>query len=720
MKRLTPDFTKFAGCGRLVLAGALAAAVAGCTFSVLPTTPAGSEYVDAFDLSAASCGQGLTVAPCVSASGNPLTMGGKVYARGFGARPESAIRFLANGKVTAFDALVGIDDDAAKAGSGKSYGKPTATFRIWADGKIVWTVGPLKLGQKPVPVHVNLAGAREIVLETSGGPQWTALDAANADWAEALFTFDAGAKLEVSKDVDAIRQLGILTPPEKPEPQFNGADIWGVRPGRPVIFRIPVSGVRPMAFSAVGLPPGVTLDPAKGILRGVAPARAGDYDIAVTAKNAKGVARRMIRLAVGDTIALTPPMGWNSWNTLCYRLTAEKAMAAARAMEESGLGDHGWAYVNLDDWWEMNNSTSPRVEMRKADCNGREDVVGPAHDAKGRIIPNRSFPDMKALTDNIHSYGFKAGLYSSPGPLTCGKCEGSYGHEAQDAASWADWGFDYVKYDWCSYADVFKKETGKASFDKSSWEDPALRDAYIKPYRLMGECLKRQNRDILFSFCQYGMAHVEDWARAAGANCWRSWDDLKDGWSWMELAVESRVNADYWRFTGPGCWADPDMMIVGQQYSYGFDHATFLTPNEQYTHVSLWAMVCSPLLIGCDLTTMDDFTRNLLANDEVIAISQDRLGRPAKRIRHEDAESVWTRPLANGDTAVALVNRYPFAREIKVDFEELCLGEGEHFVRDCWTQTCEGRHSGFYAVEVPAHATKLIRVKPVNCRKCGE
>jgi alpha-galactosidase len=159
------------------------------------------------------------------------------------------------------------------------------------------------------------------------------------------------------------------------------------------------------------------------------------------------------------------------------------------------------------------------------------------------------------------------------------------------------------------------------------------------------------------------------------------------------------------------------MMIVGQQLSFGSDHNTYLTPNEQYTHVSIWAMLGSPLLIGCDLTTMDAFTKSILVNDEVIAVSQDRLGKTARRIRHEDAESVWVRPLANGFKAVALVNRYPFAREIRVSFEELGLS-GECWVKDLWTQKCEGKHSGFYVANVPAHAVKLFKTRPVDCRKC--
>ena len=159
---------------------------------------------------------------------------------------------------------------------------------------------------------------------------------------------------------------------------------------------------------------------------------------------------------------------WNSWNTLCHRLTQKDAMAAARALEESGLGNHGWSYVNLDDFWEMNNWT------KKGAGNYRPELVGPARDANGKILPNPTFPNMKELTDYIHSFGFKAGLYSSPGPRTCGGCEGSYGHELADAESWADWGFDYVKYDWCSYGDIFKKETGTGNWGREAWRDPKL------------------------------------------------------------------------------------------------------------------------------------------------------------------------------------------------------------------------------------------------------
>ena len=681
-------------------------------------------YVDEFDLSHSSCGFGKKTQAKRTVNGNVFSVRGKAFVRGFGSHPEGAVAFRSNGKVLAFDACVALDDESTNSipcrtakGMGSDY-DPEVVFKVWADGRIVWSSMEIRPGMKPADVHVNLAGAREIILETCSGRPWHDFVAANADWLDARFTCDAGATLEIADDPELFAQLGVLTPPQAKEPRINGADIWGVRPGKPIVFRVSTSGERPMNFSAKGLPQGVTLD-ARGVLRGVAPTAKGDYDIEVTAENAHGKATRTIRLAVGDTIALTPPMGWNSWNTLCYRLTADKVKAAAKAMDESGLANHGWAYVNLDDWWQMNNSGCPRGEMRKRDFGGRDDVTGPARDEKGKIIPNRSFPDMKGLADYIHSLGLKAGLYSSPGPRTCGECEGSLGHELQDAESWAEWGFDYVKYDWCSYQSIFKKETGYEAWDdERAYDDMSVRESYIKPYRLMWECLKKQNRDILYSFCQYGMAHTEQWARETGANCWRSWDDLKDTWPWMEIAIESRIRGEYHKYAGPGCWVDPDMMIVGQQLSFSFDHPSFLTPNEQYTHVSLWAMIGSPLLIGCDLTKMDSFTKNLLMNDEVIAVSQDRLGKVARRVRHIDAESVWVRPLTGGFTAVALVNRSPVAREMKVSFKELGV-ESRCWVKDLWRQKCEGKHAFDFTAVVPPHGTKLVKMRPVDCHKCS-
>ena len=664
------------------------------------------RYVDELDLSASYNCRGDKTGVRKSAAGTALSVASRTFGRGIGARAEGAVGFRLDGRVMSFDARVGVDDCALKLNRGDR--RPKVVFRVWTDGKVAWTSPTLVDGRLPVEAHVDLSGVRELVLETTTDAPWGAFDVAYGDWLDARITCADDAEIAPLGGAETMRQLGVLTPPEKAEPRINGADVWGVRPGKPVVFRVATSGERPMRFTAKGLPDGVTLDAEKGILRGTAPAQKGDYDIEVTAENAKGRATRTIRLAVGDVIALTPPMGWNSWNIWGERFTGEHAREAARAMDASGLGDHGWAYVNLDDFWTMNNSPQNK---------DRPELRGPARDAGGRILTNPSFPDMKALTDDIHALGFRAGLYSSPGPTTCGGCEGSYGHELQDAAQWAAWGFDYVKYDWCSYDETIKDERGGKPWYDGTWRDERG-ESKKRPYRLMQECLAKQDRDILYSFCQYGMGHAEEWARETGASTWRVWEDMKDSWAWMWRSVESRLGAEnYWKWSGPGCWIDLDMMLVGDQGSCGYVHPSFLTPNEQYTHVSLWCMLGSPLLIGCDLTKLDGFTRSLLVNDEVLAVSQDRLGKIARRIRRTDAEEVWSRPLSGGFTAVALVNKYPFAREITVTFAELGLG-GERWVKDLWTQKCEGRHSGSYTALVPPHATKLVKTRPVDCPKC--
>lgn len=684
----------------------------------MENTTATIRYVDEFDLTHSLCGFGKQTRPGLSVDGHPLTMEGTVYDHGFGIHPEGAVGFRLNGGVQAFDAIVGLDDDC-KTVPNKTPRRAQAVFRVWADGKVVFTTPTINEGQQPQTIHVNLCGVRECILETRSVAPWTGFEADNTDWADARFTCAADATIEILDDPRLFAQAGILTPPELPQPVFHGAQVWGVRPGHPVIFRVPVSGCRPMTFRAANLPDGVIFDAERGVLRGTAPAAPGNYPVTVTATNAYGVATRVIMLAVGDTICLTPPMGWNSWNIWGPRFNGEHAMDAARALDESGLGNYGWAYINLDDFWEMNNAGRPEL----AD---RPELVGPARDDEGRIIPNPSFPDMRKLTDTVHSYGFKAGLYSSPGKLTCGLCEGSLGHELEDATSYANWGFDYLKYDWCSYDEEFKKESGWSNW-AWTWRNPTepldkpapTTDQWAKPYRLMNQCLRKQNRDIVFAFCQYGCGEVEKWGKEAGANVWRSWQDLKDTWVWMENAIEGTpAGVQPWTYAKPGCWPDPDMMIIGQQRSFGNTHPTCLTPNEQYTHVSIWAITAAPMLIGTDLTRLDPFTRSLLTNHQVIAISQDPLGRAARRVRYDDTAYIWTRELGNGDLAVAIVNRFPLGREMSVSFTELGIG-GEWNVLDCWSNQNEGPRSDSYAAFIPPHGVKLLRLSQVACPRCN-
>ena len=281
-------------------------------------------------------------------------------------------------------------------------------------------------------------------------------------------------------------------------------------------------------------------------------------------------------------------------------------------MVNSGLINHGWTYVNVDDFWEKN--------ARQA--NSDPTMAGPHRTPDGEIIPNGRFPDMQALADYIHSKGLKAGLYSSPGPTTCGGCEASYQHEAQDAQTWAKWGFDYIKYDLCSYTQT---PEGRANNPSASPKNAEI------PYKILGDALKNVDRDILFSLCQYGQQNVGAWAQDVGGNSWRTTGDIRAAWGSVTQIMDQQIGREI--YAGPGHWNDPDMLVVGRTaIGSGNNPTQGLTPNEMYTHYSAWILLDAPMLIGCDMTKMDDFTKGLLSNDEVLAVNQDPLGKEAVRL----------------------------------------------------------------------------------------
>jgi alpha-galactosidase len=479
-----------------------------------------------------------------------------------------------------------------------------------------------------------------------------------------------------------------LTPPSPATPQIHSAKIFGVRPGHPLLYTIAATGDRPMTFTADGLPGGVKLDSATGQITGAVPRR-GTYQVTLHARNALGDATRPLRIVVGDKIALTPPMGWNSWNCFGPAVTEEKVKAAADAMVRSGLANHGWTYINVDDCWQagVQTNTAP--------------ILPPTRDAAGMILSNPLFPDMKAMADHIHRLGLKAGLYSSPGPETCGGFAGSYRHEKQDARQYAAWGFDYLKYDWCSYKKIYAKQDGNQGLA-----------GLQRPYRIMRAALAKTDRDIVFSFCQYGMGDVWKWGEAAGGNTWRTTDDIDDSWGAMVRNSNRQIGLG--RYAGPGHWNDPDMLVVGG-VGWGADqHPSRLTPDEQYFHISLWALQGAPLLIGCDLTKLDPFTLGLLTNDEVIEVSQDPMGKVADTIVGGDEEtlvSTWARPLEDGSFAVGLFNRSDKAEYGLVRWEELKI-TGPHTVRDLWRQKDLGVFPDKFGTDVPAHGVVLVRIIP--------
>jgi alpha-galactosidase len=411
----------------------------------------------------------------------------------------------------------------------------------------------------------------------------------------------------------------------------------------------------------------------------------GEYRVTLGAKNALGTAERKLKVVCGPQIGLTPALGWNSWNCFAGAVTAEKVKAAADAMVKSGLINHGWTYINIDDYWEV-----------KPSATGDPTLQGPQRDDKGRIVPNPRFPDMKGLADYVHGLGLKIGLYSGPGPLTCGGCVASYQHEQQDAQSYGEWGFDYLKYDWCSYGDIERGDTLAG---------------YKKPYQVMRAALDKVPRDILYSLCQYGMGDVWQWGAEVGGNSWRTTGDITDTWS--SMAGIGFAQAGHEKFAGPGHFNDPDMLVVGLVGWGPSLHPTHLTPNEQYTHISLWCLLCSPLLIGCDMTRLDDFALNLLTNDEVLEVSQDPLGRQAGRVAQDGSLELWAKDMEDGSKAVGLFNRSEFEATVKATWQALGLN-GKQKVRDLWRQKDLGMFASQYETKVQRHGVVLVRLWPAQ------
>ena len=456
-----------------------------------------------------------------------------------------------------------------------------------------------------------------------------------------------------------------------------------------------------MTFAVDGLPAGLQFDAQSGRITGKLD-KEGEYVVTLHAKNALGQAERKLKIVCGPQIGLTPAMGWNSWNCFANAVTEERIKAAADAMVNSGLINHGWTYINIDDFWQVHRDSQDKT------------LQGPHRAADGRILPNPRFPDMKALTDYVHDKGLKIGIYSSPGPWTCGGCVGSFDHELQDAQQYAEWGFDYLKYDWCSYSPNLETNRGSTNWNPNSVRNlsgtPNDRAKLMLPYKLMQEALLKQPRDILYSLCQYGTGNVWEWGTEVGGNSWRTTGDIND--SWGSMANIGFRQAGHEKYAGPGHFNDPDMLVVGK-VGWGRLHPTRLTPNEQYTHISLWCLLASPLLIGCDMTQLDDFTLGLLTNDEVLDVNQDPLGRQAARVTQNGMLEVWAKDLEDGSKAVGLFNRGSGEETVTANWADLGLS-GEQTVRDLWRQKDLGKFTGQFQAKVGRHGVVLVKITPAK------
>jgi alpha-galactosidase len=368
---------------------------------------------------------------------------------------------------------------------------------------------------------------------------------------------------------------------------------------------------------------------------------------------------------VSEGLALTPPMGWNTWNKFACNINEHLIRQSADALVSTGMLAAGYKYLVIDDCWHG------------------------ARDANGNIQPDpQRFPSgIKALADYVHSKGLKFGIYSDAGLLTCAKRPGSRGYEFQDAAQYARWGVDYLKYDWCN--------TGSQNAEAS--------------YQTMRRALNHTGRPIVFSICEWGTAKPWLWAPEVG-NLWRTTGDIDDRWEGKvdyKLGVMTIVdlNEPLYSAAGPGHWNDPDMLEVGNGG---------MTADEYRTHFSLWAMMAAPLMAGNDIAHMSDETRSILLNKDIIAIDQDPLGHAGRRVRKEGSIEVWSRELSNGNRAVALVNRGSSAVDISFQWSEIGYpGSLSAEVRDLWKGKDLGRLKGSYtASAVPSHGTVILTVSP--------
>jgi alpha-galactosidase len=363
-------------------------------------------------------------------------------------------------------------------------------------------------------------------------------------------------------------------------------------------------------------------------------------------------------LAKAQKLAQTPPMGWNSWNHYHLKINDALIRAQAKALVDSGMKKAGYEYVVMDGGWEG------------------------FHDANGVFHPNiLKFPDMKKLCDYIHSLGLKVGIHTSPGPVTCSGREATYGHEQQDAETFAHWGIDFVKYDWCSGSQVYRPDQMKEAYEK------------------FHQALLRTGRPILYSFSNGGRESVWKWGASVGGNMWRTTGDIQN--NYLRMAYVGFEQNGLAKYAGPGHWNDPDMLEIGNGA---------LTKDEERMQMSLWSLVAAPLFAGNDLTKMSPQTLAILTNREVIAVDQDRAGIEGHRVWQEGPLEIWMKPLADGSKAVGMFNRNEHEMTMTLNFKDIGIA-GSAKLRDLWAHKDLGTFTGSYTTRVPRHGVIMLKVE---------
>jgi alpha-galactosidase len=378
-----------------------------------------------------------------------------------------------------------------------------------------------------------------------------------------------------------------------------------------------------------------------------------------------------------NLIAATPPMGWNSWNTIGHHVNESVIRETADALISTGLKDFGYNYIVIDDCWSIEDTR-----------DGNGDLV-----ADPEKFPN----GIKALADYAHEKGFRLGIYSDAAEKTCSGYPGSYGFEEQDANLWASWGIDFLKYDYCNA--------------------PQEQSAAMERYARMGEALRKTGREFLYSLCEWGNQSPHLWGRNVGGHMWRVSGDVYDSWvnvwmdGWYAIGVDVSIDIaqDVHAHAGPGGWNDLDMLVVGLK-GKGQIAGNGMSFAEYQTHMSLWCMACSPLMIGCDIRKLDSETASLLMNRAVLAVNQDPLGIPARGIKQIGACETWTKPLADSSVAVSIINRGSRPADVSVAARDIGMLDTPKLAHNLWT----GQDIADFKVEltqrVQPHETILLKI----------
>jgi alpha-galactosidase len=388
--------------------------------------------------------------------------------------------------------------------------------------------------------------------------------------------------------------------------------------------------------------------------------------------------------ATTQVLATTPPMGWNSWNPFGENVSEQVIKETADAFVSTGLKDAGFIYVVIDDIWQ----------------GGRDSVTGLLYaDAK-------RFPSgIKALADYVHSKGLKLGIYSDAGTMTCGDRPGSFGYEEKDAKLFAEWGVDYLKYDYC-YCPDYASENNDYKMA-------------IARYKAMGDALKATGRPIMYSICEWGPRSPWLWGKEVGGHLWRisydvgdKWDEPRNEHSQIGIltAIDAMCNLE--RFVGPGGWNDPDMLVIGLKNA-GFIKGGGCTFEEYRTQMSMWCMFSAPLMLGCNVSNMTEETKTILLNKDIIAINQDPLGKQCFRVYRKDGIEAYKKPLSGNRVAIAFLNRNSKPDKITLSYKDLELKpEMKYSVYDVWKHSELNQPTGTLSAEMKSHECQVYLLSP--------